>query len=167
MKIPKIVHTYWGLKADIPERYRKREEMWREWGWADAEFKVWTPEKVEEDQLVRAALPPPPVGESSVDYDPAVRIAISALSVYGGIFVGIGVVPLTDIQFILEQPFGIFMVDRVGMVGCVPNHPLLWKMLEPFSKDEKTAVDSLVTIYPERMMFRTPESRYPPLMMEV
>lgn len=123
--IPKKIHQIW-LGGTLPDNYKRLTESWVKYN-PEWEYKLWTDSDVDELDLINR-----PVFDSMRNLGmKADLLRVEILNKFGGLYVDVDfecLKPFDDfhkLSFYSGIVYGSNVEINVGLIGSIPNHPIL------------------------------------------
>jgi inositol phosphorylceramide mannosyltransferase catalytic subunit len=124
-RIPKIIHQIW-LGGEVPVKYKKYMDSWRYYH-PDWDYKLWTDKDVNDIFITKRSI-------FEACKNQGMRSDIlryEILRQYGGLYTDTDfecLKPFDDLmylKFFTGIAYGDVFVLYVGLIACVPNHPII------------------------------------------
>lgn len=138
--LPKKIHQIW-LGSPIPEKYKIWGETWKKHN-PDWEYRLWT-----DDDVYDLGLPNLEVYNSITNYGAKSDVLrYHILNKFGGIYIDTDFECLKSFDSLryLEFFTGVGYPTKpelyVGIIGCIPHHPIMEKVVEEVNKISKDIV---------------------------
>lgn len=132
--LPKIIHQIW-LGGTIPNKYKQYADTWREFN-PEWEYKLWT-----DSDVTTMDLPNRELYNSMTNYGPkSDLLRYHILNQYGGVYADTDFECLKSFDSLSYLSFftGIGYPSKLelypGLIGCVPHHPIMEKLVEEVCK---------------------------------
>lgn len=132
-RIPKIIHQIW-IGPSVPEELRAFAQTWQEQH-PDWEYRLWTQHDVAEFGMTNKKF----FDESRNPGEKSDLMRYEILHRYGGVYVDMDfecLQSLDELNHLYDFYIGVQPLDGglvqvgIGLIGCVPNHPLLKKCID-------------------------------------
>ena len=128
--LPKKIHQIW-LGSEIPDEYRKLGDTWKRFN-PDWEYRLWTDKDAKDVDIPNRELYEslPNFGQKS-DY-----LRYHILNQFGGIYADTDFECLKSFntlsytQFFISVGYPSNVELYQGLIGCIPNHPVMLKVMD-------------------------------------
>jgi mannosyltransferase OCH1-like enzyme len=143
--IPKKIHQIW-LGSELPERYKRLTDSWLKYN-PDWEYKLWTDSDILDLDLLNKDI----FNSMSNLGMKADLLRIEILNKFGGLYVDIDFECLKSfddmhrLSFYTGIVYGHNVEINVGLIGSIPNHPILIDYLS--NVDYKVGMESVDAIF--------------------
>jgi len=139
-KIPKRIHQIW-LGSPFPNKYKQWAESWQKFH-PDWEYTLWTDENIKDVKITNRKF-----FNSISNYGPkSDYLRYHVLKQFGGIYVDTdfecfkSFEDLLYLDFLIGVGYPSKMELYVGLIACVPEHPVLVRACETISKNTRDFV---------------------------
>jgi mannosyltransferase OCH1-like enzyme len=141
-KIPRKIHQVW-LGSELPDKYKRYADTWTQLN-PEWEYRLWT-----DRDCATMNLPNRKLFDSITNYGPkSDLLRFHLLNEYGGLYVDTDFECLKSFERLTYLDFftGIGYPSKLelypGLIGCVPNHPIIAKAIEAIKEIKSIPTDA-------------------------